>query len=241
MYSTWENFAKKIATEKLESWKSHGDTKYMLEHVNERHARVYLDLATKFLTRDQIQHICKINDTVGGSNAHEIDGIFASPSSTRYVSHALDICEQIKRKKLQNVCIVEVGGGYGGLALVLSEVSKIMDVEIDQYVIYDLPGVCELQKFYLDHHNLEYNVVWNDSASFGSDLNTGNRIFLVSAYCISELDSNLRKKYLENLLSKVSGAYLVWNLESLEDLQPHTFEVTEEVPQTGTVNKIIKM
>lgn len=239
MYDNWEKIAKTIVSENSRFWKKNKMVTYMIGNVSLDCAKMYVYMSLRVLTKEQIQHICSLNDKFGDADVQDICGLMISPSSTRYVAHAIDICKHIKHKNMNDVCIVEVGAGYGGLALVLSEVSKIMGVNVVKYVIYDLFGVRQLQKLYLSHHSLPFDVVWKESETFGADLETFDKNFLVSAYCISELTDECRRKYLENLLPKVFGAYFVWNNKSMEYL-PANCVISPEIPQTGTVNTIVR-
>jgi hypothetical protein len=58
------------------------------------------------------------------------------------------LLKHIKDSKLENLEIVELGGGYGGLCLCLSHFSKILDVKISKYNIIDLDLVLKLQEKY---------------------------------------------------------------------------------------------
>lgn len=147
--------------------------------------------------------------------------------------------QHIISKQLNNVNIVEIGGGYGGLALITLELAKLKNINIVNYIIYDLPYVTKLQQYYLIKHNV-CNVQWLNCYEFGKDLlNNGNNV-IVSCYCISEMLPEYRKKYLQNLLPKSKAAYFVWNWGSKEDL-PKIRDERPEIPDTGDKNTIIRL
>lgn len=240
MYSGWELTARRISEGNRTNWKQDPDVNEMLEHLQRDHASVYLESIRLKLSDTQIETIVARNDAYGGARVENIDGIRSSPSSIRYLAHSLEICAQILKKGLSNVTLVEIGGGYGGLAVILSEVSAIMNISIQKYIIYDLPGVVALQQHYLAQFTLPFPVIWKDAGCCGSDLESSPNLFLVSNYCLSEISNNDRQQYLCNLLPKIDGAYFAWNWASREGL-PVEAEIQPEIPDTGHGNTIVRI
>jgi hypothetical protein len=105
--------------------------------------------------------------------------------------------------------IVEVGGGYGGLYLAISFFSNKYQVIINSYNIIDLYDATVLQKWYLSQHGIT-NVNFHDSNSFGENINVNN-LFLISNYCFSEISKELQEKYIQILFPKVSHGFMSWN------------------------------
>jgi hypothetical protein len=98
--------------------------------------------------------------------------------------------------------------------------------------------VQKLQNYYLSRHEfLEKIVEWKDSSSFGSDLSEDD-VFLISNYALSEMNIEYREKYLQNLLPKTIGGFFVWNSADKQGLPFKRIEI-DEIPQTGTLNKVI--
>lgn len=238
MYSRWENACNEIVTNKITNWKIQPNIKYMLEHVLPYQAVEYIKLSKLHLSQEEIQSLASLNDMYGGTQVINIDNIITSPSSARYISHAVDIINHISAKNLDNITIVEVGGGYGGLALVLLKLAEMKNINIQKYIIYDLPFVKQLQQYYLNSHDIT-KVEWKDSSTFGEDLEDGNN-FLISCYCISEIEKQYRQQYLKKLLPKCKGAFFAWNNTDKDDL-PENRDERPEVPQTGTINTIIRI
>ena len=127
----------------------------MLEHEMVLAAHMYIDYLRAELSNETIQRLADLNDQYGGAVKQTINGIHTSPSSIRYIRHSFDVCKHIFSKDLKDMTIVEIGGGYGGLALIMSEVSKLLGVSVEKYIIYDLPNIQLLQKYYLSHHTVE--------------------------------------------------------------------------------------
>jgi hypothetical protein len=240
MYSAWELAARRISEGGCLDWKRDPDVHDMLEHMRKDYAVVYLESIRKVLTDDQITAIAARNDLYGGARVENITGVNSSPSSIRYIAHSIEICQHIQHKGLNNVSIVELGGGYGGLAVILAEVSRILGVGIQKYIIYDLPGVVRLQQYYLSQFTLPYPVVWKDASRFGADLEFEPGLFLVSNYCLSEISNTFRQLYLGNLLPKIAGGYFAWNWGSKEGLPAHA-DIQPEIPDTGKGNTIVRL
>lgn len=244
IYEQWENTCNQIVLNNIVEWKKLQGVNYMLEHLSYEHARVYLEhLLKDGLTPDLIQNLCELNDKHGGTSIYNFShGITASTSSIRYIRHAFDVCNLIKKKNIESsVRVVEVGGGYGGLCLILCELSKLLNVSIREYCIYDIPYVQSLQKYYLKNFKEVFDIVkWKDCSSFGEDLTVELPNILVSNYCMSEIPNEYRKQYLANMLPKVQGAYFAWNWGSKEDL-PVNREEEPEFPETGPRNTIIRL
>jgi hypothetical protein len=241
-YRRWNNIAESIAEIREEDWKKHPHLTYMLEHEWESAAKIYIEYLRPFLTAEQIQAMAIVNDKHGGPEIKTISGIRTSPSSIRYVRHSYDICAHILSKGLQDVTIIEVGGGYGGLALTMFQMADILNVRIKNYIIYDIPGVIKLQKYYLSLHGIDTKVTWKDADTYGSECNSEDTNVLVSCYCISELLDEYRRNYLKNLLPKIKAAFFVWNWGSKADL-PEDRDERPEIPDTsgGNGNTVIRL
>lgn len=241
-YSKWDNIAQSIAENKETDWKTHPHVSYMLEHEWESAAKIYIEYLLEFMTIEQIQAMATVNDTYGGSSVRNISGLNTSPSSIRYVRHSYDVCTHILSKGLQDVTIIEIGGGYGGLALTMFQMAELKGIRIKNYFIYDLPGVSKLQQYYLSLHGIKEKVEWKNSDTYGSDCDVSQTNVLVSCYCVSEIHETYRAKYLQNLLPKVKAAFFVWNWGGKEDL-PADRDERPEVPDTsgGKGNTVIRL
>ena len=241
-YRKWNNIAESIAENRGEDWKKHPHLTYMLEHEWELAAKIYIEYLQPFLTVEQIQAMAYTNDTYGRPDIRIISGIRTSPSSIRYIRHSYDVCSHILSKGLQDVTIIEIGGGYGGLALTMFQMADILNVRIKNYILYDIPGVIQLQKYYLSLHGIDSKVTWKDADTYGSECNSEDTNVLVSCYSISELVDEYRTKYLKNLLPKIKAAFFVWNWGSKAEL-PEDRDERPEIPDTsgGKGNTVIRL
>ena len=241
IYIDWEKTCDEIVITEMKNWKQHPNVFNMLEHLPEWLGKEYLDkLIKENVGLDLITEISNINDVDGSNRVEYSEKVKISPTTIRYLSHSIDILKLLKKKNLSEISIVEIGGGYGGLALIINYLSRKQEysLKIKKYYIYDLPSVENLQKYYLTRHDfLDGFIEWKDSCTFGSDLKEDD-IFLVSNYALSEMNIEYRKKYLENLLPKLMGGYIIWNSQNMEGLPFKRIE-KDENPKTGEHNKLI--
>lgn len=235
------------------------------------------------MLNDKVQKIiefCSLNDKVGngvdseektnenlilykynfGTNTNESDesneaSFMCSNSSLRYVSHALDILQYIKKIN-RHVNIVEIGAGYGGLCLSIHHYSKLLGLShfIGNYSTIDLDGPYQLQKKYLECHGIQINSY--NCNNFGSEINEGHKEgegkvpnLLIANYSLAEIDEELIHKYIKTLIvPKIKYGFVIWNSETLNygrDLVNHikvvNFSIEDENPQTSPlgINKQI--
>ena len=238
-YSEWQALAENVATDMTafaSAWKKTTAIRGILEHVSVPLGKQFLArIAEKYPTVfPLVADVCCVNDSVGDTARFDFGlGLPVGPTSIRYVFHA---CEVLSRAS-KSVKIVEVGCGYGGLALIMSLLAPHFGVAIEKYCLYDLPQPQMLQKKYISITAPQLPVQFGDG-DFGAKLE-GSGWVLVSAYGIGEFPPEIADRYLANIVPKTSGGFLVWNTPRISAaLPPHTSEV--EAPQTGVCNRVLK-
>jgi len=182
---------------------------YVLEHVDSKQGQEYLDLVkTEFAkfyeeNKNDIINLCRKNDSYGKPvQSYFVDFCTCSPTNLRYLYQSLLIIKYIKELGLQDVKIIEIGGGYGGLYLFIKSLSEYFDLSVASYIIYDLEEAEALQEKYLDIHGL--------SLTSQEDISEGS--FLVSNYAFSELPEYLRQEYENQVINKYCDyGFLAWN------------------------------
>jgi len=246
-YKNWNEAATDIAMNRIDQqWKSDPKLTYMLEHVSVPQATRYLErIVSQGVQGKDIQRMCGANDCCGGATliSYTIgtETIQVTGASLRYLFHALWIVDEID----DLTSIVEIGGGYGGLALMLPLVAKWKNKTIASYRIYDLPGPCKLQKAYLrDVGKLDQSISlqstiysWGDASTFGTDTRDKYSL-LVSTYAVSELDHELCDRYLESLVPRCTRVFFTWNTPYRSRFLPKCKEIKED-PLTGPHNVIM--
>jgi hypothetical protein len=132
---------------------------------------------------------------------------------------------------LNNIDVIEIGGGYGGLCFFLYKLSHLFNIHINSYSIFDLQEPLLLQKKYLE--NINVNGVHFTTMD---DLeNIKKNSFLISNYAYSEISLDLQKKYTEKLLNPyVSHGFLTWNfIEPYHFIENKMIKTEKEYPSTG--------
>ena len=175
--------------------------------------------------------------------------LLCSPTSLRYIYHALVILEHYKNTECKN--IVEVGCGYGGLCLAINYFSKLLNITIKNYNMIDFPDVCNLINCYLDVNkdNIQTNISTYSCILFGEQI-TDNDLFFISNYCYTEVDRFINSSYSKILLPKTTNGFIVWQnggnkgaypVNSVKEITYKTpIKIIEEKPQTDAGYGIFK-
>jgi putative sugar O-methyltransferase len=223
------------------NFKRDPDYQRVLEHVTRSQGRDYLQIVKnerpEFLDKQQ----WKKNDKIGNPIKYKYDDVgYVSPTTLRYLKVASDLYTYFGEDIGKN--IAEIGGGYGGQALILDTLHNFRE-----YRIFDIPEVNELIAKYLESYllNGSYSVTTlNNSTKQDYDL-------VISNYAFSELPSDIQRMYINKILANSDRGYLTMNsgkggkrsegklsVEELENLLPQ-FEIHEEIPKTAEHNYII--
>lgn len=228
---------------KFDNFKMNKTYRGILEHVTKEQGRSYIEILNSRndqILEDGLLTVLK-SDSIGNPQKYSYQGIKIplSPTTLRYLKVASDL-KLLFGSKLG--CVAEIGGGYGGQALVNDQLLDVRHVRI-----FDLPIVNKLINRYLNsylfHGAYETTFINNESE---------NKYDLaISNYAFSELPEMVQRIYIKKVLSKSSRGYLTMNsglggkrssgklsIGELKDLLPE-FEVFEENPLTSQFNYII--
>lgn len=242
-YSEYNDFLTSLLqSDDLSNFKLHPNYNNILEHVCDDYGAQYLQLTLEMF-HVPIEHIKMyglMNDSVGGPHKayYHHHGIRISPTSLRYIFHALLILAHMKQKNLTSVKVVEVGCGYGGLALAIDFFSKFFSIDIDRYVCVDLPAPLKLQEKFLSHFKLSLTLAFEPAETFGENLK-GDDYFLISNYCFSEISKEFQEKYIKQLFPKCRHGFLTWNHIDVYDIGK-VVDVQIEYPLTSAKNKYVR-
>lgn len=154
------------------------------------------------------------NDTIGSPRTISVDEIDhnLAPATMCFAADyaALRWCFG----SLDGMRIAEIGGGYGGLASLVTRLSSVKS-----YTIYDLPDANVLQKKYLDSlgcPGVEYRSQLDNDKDY--DL-------VIACDSFSELSLPLQGQYIRHVLRKSKRGWIVWGSR----VQPgHTLPVTTQ-------------
>lgn len=115
-------------------------------------------------------------------------------SSTNNVHHAYSLnvmMEYLDQTLNQFNTIIEFGGGYGNMARLFRKCGHK-----DDYIIYDIPELLEIQKYYLTENSID-DISFKQGFDCVDDIK-GNSLFL-GLWSITETPIDERKIMLENL------------------------------------------
>ena len=256
MYEHYRNYIKSILDKDINDvdFKCNNIYNAILEHVSKEIGDDYLSvIKNKFsdIFNENFSHIttiCKLNDYIGNPILYNFDNfITCSPSNLRYILHSFLILNYIKECKLNDVNIIEIGGGYGGLCFYLYKLCHIFNININSYTVYDLPEPLLLQKKYLSYYNIvnvNYKNLQNDienkiSQNFVETLKENS--FLISNYAFSEISMNIQNIYSKYILNPfVSHGFLAWNhIDVYKFIENKSIKIEPEYPLTGSGNKYV--
>lgn len=249
MYKNYLSVVKDSIKENQFQWKFKSNDEYrkILEHVTKEQGEQYLIEIKKFFEKNndsktidllmfELKKTSTYNDMYGRPIKEEIKEFsYTSPTNLRYIFHSLLILKHIATNELdkKGINIVEIGGGYGGLCYFIIRLSKLFNVNIKSYTIFDIDSVCRLQALYLKSLNV-------NSISFNPKSLRDNS-FLISNYAFSEISLEKRQRYILNVIKPyISNGFLVWNFIPFYRFISKPFEIEKEYPETGKGNLYVK-
>ncbi len=172
----------------------------------------------------------KYLDEIGGPIRYyysEID-CELSPTTLRYMNTVLDVTKHFT--ELDDKRIIEIGGGYGGLCSVLSQI-----IEYKKYTFVEIEPVIGLAKRYLNEINKENEEI---------DLVVPEQIpedvewdLLISEYAFCELNEEGIEFYLKHIFPRVKNCYLGMNVWE-EVRKTQILKRLEELFTTVTEHKV---
>ena len=155
----------------------------------------WIDLYRNDLDVNKNLNSIKKNDISMPPGMTNTDFGFISPSTMRYVNTSKEIMKYLG--PFENIDVLEIGVGYGGLAYVLSHF-----IEMNTYKSVDLDFVQKLADIYLKNLGFSKHTPHHDGIS---DL-------LISEFCFSEFDDGYMNSLFESYFTKTKNFYLVMNL-----------------------------
>lgn len=229
------------------TFKANPAYRQILEHVSPEQGREYIAvMQAEFPTqwhqlRETFANIARLNDSVGTPILADYPelGLVCSPTNLRYACHALMIVRHIQALWGGAVHIIEIGGGYGGLALYLR---TAFPEQMLSYTIVDLPEACALQWAYAAHVGLNARTVDStdgEAIVAALEATASGQRFLISAYAFSELTPEWREWYERHLLPAIPHGWLAWNFMRVYPFVSHPLTIEPEYPLTGMGNTYV--
>lgn len=137
------------------------------------------------------------NDDKGGANVQRFGQYAFSASSLQYIAVLAMLVQQFGA--LDGLHIVEIGGGYGGQARIITDV-----YDVAAYHIIDLPEVCKLQGRYLADRPIQS---FTEPTGLSYDL-------VISNYALSEIPHC--EQYINEVLAKAKHGYITCNTDFVQ-------------------------
>jgi len=258
-YESHQKFIQSIVNQPIVQRSFKQEPQYMevLENVSKEYGIQYLHyIETDYpmVTFDILRKYVNTNDKYGNANktiftTQDKKLLYCSPTSLRYLYHALVLINVYKSSGCRNM--VELGSGYGGLYLAVHIVLPLFtDVIIDKYVMIDLQDSCVLTGSYLKVHVedtiVPYEIIEGvdarDTGDVFSRIIPPNNSFFVSNYCLSALSVELQTQYRIQLLDHCSHGWVTWqtcfgdsveNAKTLLGKPEESYTIVPEKPQTA--------
>lgn len=255
-YKDHQLFIHSILDKNIEDiqFKNCGEYNSVLENLNkDRGTEVLKYIEDKFpqITFEDMREYIKVNDKYGGTvktifTTNRMKLLYCSPTTLRYILHALLILNYYKETMCKN--IVELGQGYGGLFLAINMFAKkFPDVEIRKYIMIDMPNSSKLTEKYLDAHKdiitIPYEVCDSinlPNVPITTDSQCPNESFFISNYCFTALVDQEMEKYKEYIIKPCTHGFLTWqtcfgdSIDNVDNkLNKNTIRKDEEKPQTA--------
>jgi putative sugar O-methyltransferase len=230
----------------------------VLEHVTKEQGIEYIKEINRvcpvlwehidtFKTNDYIgsPNIVNYGSGSGSSSEHpekERMGVGSiSPTTLRYIKNLADILAYFG--SIDGFDVVEIGGGYGGLCKIMTDV-----VKVNSYTIYDLEPVTCLARKYLSNFQNANSVI--KTVAYDPTMESPEKIdLLISHYAFSACFSEVREVYLNKIISKSPRGIMTINflnqeevwyvLNKIRALTGKHVQLVNEVPKTGDNNVVI--
>lgn len=204
--------------DKFSNFKKDSRYRYILEGGSRETFDYFLDkiktLPNKKIFFDNLE-VFRKNDLYGNPDLYEDEEIGKfSLTTLKYAYNALEIVDFLKEHSPKN--IVEIGGGYGGLAVILSGL-----LDFETYTLIDLPETCQLiDKYISSYENLNSRI--KSLSCFDIDnFDFENLDLTIAINSLSECDLDFQLKYFNAIISKSKYSYVIRNLHSQKSIEDH--------------------
>lgn len=241
------------------SFKSDPGYREVLEHVSEAQGESFLRWSRARLPElswSMITRLASRNDSLGKPTTNADHELRYSPSHWRYLCHAIKVWQHIDSLNLGRVDIIELGGGYGGLALWIDGLRDLFSTQLRDYTIVDLPDVAVLQSQFAEILGVPLMTANGlDAADLAWAVDHCYAVpkVLVSCYAFSEFDQETRDWYADRLVKYCAHGLMVWNFPEpvlgadgrwyggpVYPFTDHELTVTDDEPALYAGHKLVR-
>jgi len=174
----------------------------ILEHVWFELGQEYLDQVKQDFPY-LLEHMKRFatNDKVGNPTIYYYEDIdlTVSPTTLRYVKVLADLMNHFGR--LDDMDIIEIGGGYGGQCKIIYDISRPKS-----YTIVDLPDVLHLINKYLKEFDIKNVILKEPRDKFGKQYD-----LCISNYSFTEVSREDQDYYKLNIIQRSLSGYMTCN------------------------------
>lgn len=195
------------------SFKSDPAYREVVEHVTPEQGQAFLDWSSAqgFDAADVVDLALR-NDAVGRPIRYPVGplGLEFSPSNWRYLCHAIKVRQHLDRLGIDRAHIIELGGGYGGLA---HYCYGLFRERLESYAIVDLPEAIAIQRQYalaMGFPLYVANGLDGNALQRVMPMDRTTRVF-VSCYAFSEFSQDMRDWYADRLIARCDHGLVIWN------------------------------
>lgn len=178
----------------------------ILEHFDFEEGLRFLEaIETKYSGLASNLQRYSIADRQGGAALHKFKnyGMFSS-STIRYLCHLGNILEYFPI--LTGMRIVEVGGGFGGLASLVCT-----HADVKSYTLVDLPDVMKLQARWLSETlrpEMRSKITfWNEGREEPEQFD-----LFISNFAFTECSPVIQDHYIETLIKRSDNGFILYNM-----------------------------
>lgn len=232
-------------------WNFKSNSKYqvVLEHLNFNDGLHYINIIKNEFSnfynnyKSFLIELCYINDSYGKPITYNyIDFCQCSPTCIRYIYHSLlnltYIKNEVVKQNENEIDIIEIGGGYGGLCFFMNSLASLFNIKIKSYSIFDLYGVKKLQEVYLNSLNIEtfrcFSLNENEN---DYNIYLKQNSYLISIYAFSEFSKDIQDIYINNIIKLyVSNGFILWNFIKPYNILDKKGKIEIERPNYRIIN-----
>lgn len=166
----------------------------------EKMAQDYYDKLCSFSIPENYWIEMRKNDSIGEPSLVSTPAGEFAPTTLRYACQIADAIS--KRVTFVDKHVVEIGGGYGGFARLVTSLYSPKS-----YTIIDIVEASTLARRY--NAQLGSIIVSQDCETY----NVENVDVVISNYAVSELSADEQQRYFDNVIRKSSSGYITWNAQ----------------------------